>query len=105
MTQKENKTELLFTLTMPNVGSWNGKWTGEDKLYARTRKGIFRGKKLHLNLQEGNYHHSFGDGWGANVEVSYVTPKEAKEAKKKSAGFCGYDWMIDDIINNGYIRE
>jgi hypothetical protein len=24
---------LSFELTMPNVGLWNGKWTGSDKKY------------------------------------------------------------------------
>ena len=26
---------LSFTLSMPNIGSWNGKWTGSKNLYAR----------------------------------------------------------------------
>lgn len=29
---------IVFTLTMPSVGSWNNRWTGEDRLYARTMK-------------------------------------------------------------------
>ena len=28
---------IVFTLTMPHSGSWNGKWTGADRLYVRTR--------------------------------------------------------------------
>ena len=31
---KKQKKFLCFTLTMPNVGSWNGKWTGEKDLHA-----------------------------------------------------------------------
>ena len=29
---------VAFQLTMPNVGSWDGKWSGSDSLYARVRK-------------------------------------------------------------------
>ena len=102
--KKEEKTELLFILTMPNVGSWNGNWSGERQIYARTRKGILRGKKLYPNLNEGGYYYNFGDGWGAHVRVSYVTPGESKSTMKKSQGFLGYEWMIDSILANGEIR-
>ena len=42
-------------------------------------------------MKEGNYGYDFGDGWFANVEVTFVTPSEARSAMKKSDGFCGYD--------------
>ena len=29
---------VAFMLTMPNCGSWNGKWTGENKIYAKIWK-------------------------------------------------------------------
>jgi len=29
---------LSFKLTMPNVGSWNRKWTSEDKLFYIIKK-------------------------------------------------------------------
>ena len=32
-----NATTLAFVLTMPNIGSWNGKWSGEGNFYAITR--------------------------------------------------------------------
>ena len=25
---------LSFELSMPNIGSWNGKWTGSERVYA-----------------------------------------------------------------------
>ena len=28
---------IVFELTMPNVASWNGKWTGVNQRYIRTR--------------------------------------------------------------------
>ena len=29
---------LCFILSMPKNNSWNGKWTGEKNLFARTKK-------------------------------------------------------------------
>lgn len=26
---------LEFKLSMPNIGSWNGKWSGEDEYFAK----------------------------------------------------------------------
>lgn len=31
---KTNLMLIQFTLSMPNVGSWNGKWSGRENLYA-----------------------------------------------------------------------
>lgn len=28
---------VVFKLTMPNRNTWNGKWTGDEKIFARTR--------------------------------------------------------------------
>lgn len=28
---------VAFILTMPNVGSWNNKWSGEGKVYCRVK--------------------------------------------------------------------
>lgn len=96
--KEKPKSKLLFILTMPNVGSWNGKWTGEDRVYARERNA-----KQYPNCKEDNYYYSFGDGWGANVEVRKVTVVEANKYIKKSVGFCGYDWMINSILLYGQI--
>ena len=96
--KEKPKSKLLFILTMPNVGSWNGKWTGEGRVYARARNA-----KQYPDCKEGSYHYSWGDGWGANVEVRKVTVAEANKYIKKTAGFCGYDWMIDSIIECGQI--
>lgn len=96
--KEKPKSKLLFILTMPNVGSWNGKWTGADRVYARVRNA-----KQYPNCKEDNYYYSFGDGWGANVEVKKVTVVEANKYTKKSVGFSGYDWMIDSILLYGQI--
>lgn len=100
--------KVSFELTMPNVGSWNGKWTGSDKKYYVIR--TFRGKKETnrifelLNCKEqANFYYHWNDGWGANILMEIIGPTEAKQREKKSAGFYGYEWMIDSIIANGKI--
>ena len=96
--KEKPKSKLLFILTMPNVGSWNGKWTGEGRVYARARNA-----KQYPDCKEGSYYYSWGDGWGANVEVRKVTVAEANKYIKKSVGFSSYDWMIDSILECGQI--
>ncbi len=91
---------LVFTLSMPGVASWNGKWSGEGELYAIVKK--FATKKAKLKAQEliktGYWHHSFGDGWRARISVKEIDSSEARKICKKSRGFCGYDWMVDNIL-------
>jgi hypothetical protein len=99
-------TIICFELSMPDRGSWNGRWSGEGRPYARIRK--FGGSKATKEkaariLAEGSYYYNFADGWGASVSVRDVTPSEAAKIERKSAGFCGYDWMIDSIIRDGEI--
>lgn len=105
--KEEPKNTALFVLSMPKVGSWNGKWTGSERFYAVSRKIMNRGKCIYPNFkpEEGNYHYDFGDGWCASIHVSIVTAKEAKEAVHKSEGkFCGYEWMVESILRNGEIK-
>ena len=91
---------LSFELTMPNVGSWNGKWTGDGRTYFRTRKVD---RKKENELDEQNFYYDFGDGWGASVKVEKINAREAARRRRKSAGFFGYDWMIDEILQHGKI--
>lgn len=110
---------LSFELTMPNKGSWNGKWSGEDRKYFIVRKfdnkvadkimegaetspiyeGFFAPVKVGETPARKSYYYGWNDGWGANVRVEYVDAREANKRRKNSAGFCGYDWMVDSIIN------
>ena len=101
--KKERKTKALFTLTMPKNNSWNGKWSGESRCFCKERTAFRYGKAVYPLLKEGNYGYDFGDGWFANVKVTFVTPSEARSAMKKSDGFCGYEWMIDEICKLGEI--
>lgn len=98
---------LVFKLSMPGVNSWNGHWSGQDKLYAkvisfgRTKKAKDFGQKI---LEIRHFTYNFGDGWCAAVTVEEVDKNEAARIRRKSAGFCGYEWMIDSIKNNLEIK-
>jgi hypothetical protein len=97
---------LGFTLTMPNIGSWNGKWSGEGNLYFRSKTLNKKDTiKLIQGKEERNFHYNWNDGWGANVNVRIITISEKNELEKKSKGFYGYDWMIDSIIEFGEILD
>lgn len=89
--------QVSFELSMPNNNSWNGKWTGDGECYCVVRT-LKEPPKL------GRYSYNFGDGWRAAIDVREVTSSAAKSLKKKSKGFCGYEWMIDSIIRHGDIR-
>jgi hypothetical protein len=95
---------VSFTLTMPNNNSWNGKWSGEGRSYVRVLT-VSDAKKTRAKFEKlaGNHYYNFGDGWGANVEVKEVTGAEKRKLTKQSAGFCGYDWMIESLRSHGKI--
>jgi len=99
--------KLCFTLRMPNVGSWNGRWSGENNLYARIisigRSNIAIEKAKEI-MAKGYYYYDFGDGWGAAITVKEVDAKEAAKIERKSKGFCGYEWMIRSIQEIGIIK-
>ena len=87
---------LIAELTMPNNGSWNGRWSGEKDKYTK----VFTKTDPQKNREFiGNYSYDFGDGWRANVEVREAQPRERVTNK-----FCGYDWMITSIKVYGDIR-
>lgn len=88
----------IFTLSMPNRGSWNGGWSGERDKYVVDR--VVKDEALNGR----SFYYNFGDGWGANVHVDVVDGAKLKNAAiKGSKGFCGYDWMVDSIISHGKI--
>jgi len=93
---------LSFELTMPNVGSWNGKWTGAEWPYFRCRTLSKKdGEKFmqeKTNARCRNFYYNFRDGWGANVEVKVIDSYTRRKLEKITEGFCGYEWMIDSIL-------
>lgn len=85
---------LRFELTMPNVGSWNGKDTGEQgEHYDFRRVSDDLAKKLNGK----SFSYDFGDGWRAAVRVTV-------NRRCKNNGFRGYEWMVDQIIKYGEIK-
>ena len=97
---------IAFILSMPNCGSWNGKWSGEGDFYAITHNfGKSKSGKEKAKSILGNYYsYSFGDGWEAWISTKEVNAKEAKTIIKNSKGFCGYNWMVNEIIQFGIIK-
>lgn len=104
-TQNKRIIKLAFILSMPGCPSWNGKWSGRDNFYAKIvpfsgKDKDSRAKKL---TDKRYFSYRWPDGWRASIEVKQVDDKEAREIKKKSNGFCGYDWMVASILKDGYI--
>lgn len=96
---------LAFTLTMPNRGSWNGRWSGENNLYAVVKK-FPNSKKAWERVQKlsgESFYYRWEDGWGANIAVQEVDALTARKLRKQSRGFCGYEWMIQSILDYGAI--
>jgi hypothetical protein len=101
-----NKMILSFELTMPNVGSWNGQWTGQSSKYYRHRNvSKQEAEKILAGKERNSWYYNFGDGWGANVSVGKVLSGEKNKRERNSKGFAGYDWMIDEILKYGRILE
>ena len=101
---------ISFELTMPNRGSWNGKWTCEDNKYyiiQNISKRFIYGQKHFETLIDklsDNFYYRWEDGWGANVCVQIIDSSTAKKRIKISKGFCGYNWMVTSILHHGIIQ-
>lgn len=98
---------LSFTLSTPRVGTWDGRWSGEGRLYAMTRV-LGRTKAAHQQaaaLAGRAFTYDFGDGWVAKVDVKLIDAKQAAALRKTSRGFLGYDWMVNSILAHGEIRS
>lgn len=102
---------VSYELTMPNRGSWNGRWSGEtDKFYVIKKYSdrFFNKNENFATLKEkksDSWHYSWNDGWGANVRAEIIDSTESRKRKKISKGFCSYNWMIDSIENIGEIKN
>lgn len=91
---------IVFELSMPNNNAWNGKWSLAEELFVRTRDE----RKVPKKVWNRNFFYSWDDGWTACVSARRMSASEAQKLERKSKGFCGYDWMIDSIIEHGEIR-
>ena len=90
-------TQVEFKLTMPNRGSWDDKWSGEDRNYTILR-GIDDDRASQLEGQSWSY--GWPDGWRAEISAHVVRDGETL---KPSHGFHGYDWMVASILRYGKI--
>ena len=97
---------LIFTLTMPNRGSWNNKWSGDSCKYVVAKKFSKKEFEALPDIVNKSHMYSWNDGWTALVSVELVTTaKEKNSAIKNSNGFCGYDWMITSLLKHGKILK
>ena len=86
---------IVFELTMPNRGSWNGRWSGESTRHIRVKYD----NSVPKEVWNKDFFYRWDDGWTACISVIKMSAKEARKLEKDSSGFCGYDWMINSIIN------
>lgn len=92
---------IIFILSMPGNNSWNGRWSGDGKVYAIKRKVS---TKKYDSLPDGtSFGYNFGDGWYASVKCRKLDTAESRRVMKASQGFCGYEWMVDSVIQEGKI--
>jgi len=91
---------IVFELSMPNKGSWNGKWSQEGQLFVRTVDQ----RKVPKEYWNNSFYYRWDDGWTACVTTRKVTSAEARKLDRLSKGFCRYDWMIKSIIEHGCIE-
>lgn len=92
---------IVFELTMPNRGSWNGHWSGENRRHIRTRYE----RKVPKEIWDKDFYYRWDDGWTACVSVRKMPAKEARKLESASNGFCGYDWMINSLLIHKEIRK
>jgi len=93
------RRRVEFTLSMQSCGSWDGKWSGAGKHYAIVRDlAADACAKLLGDGSKAYWTHRWEDGWAAGISARVVPHGEHL---KKSAGFCGYDWMVNNILDHG----
>ena len=95
---------LCFELSMPNVGSWNGKWSEEQDVHVIIKNDGQIGKKRIQELDGKDFYYHWEDGWTACVSCRIIDAKESRKLRKQNRGFCGYDWMVRSIISEDEIR-
>lgn len=95
---------LSFELTFPNVGSWDGKFTGAKNLHFKFVNLPKNHAEQMINNQDSQiFLYDFGDGWTAKITVRKSNSKEKQKILRRNAGFMGYDWMVKSIIKHNKI--
>lgn len=95
---------LCFELTMPNRGSWNGRWSGKNDIHIIIKTDRQISKKRIEELDGRHFYYRWDDGWTACVSARIVDRGEAAKLRKMNRGFCGYDWMVRSIIADDEIK-
>lgn len=92
---------VVFSLSMPHCGSWNGHWSGENRKHL-----IFQrmSDKLAAAFDGMSWDYRWDDGWCAVVDARIVSREERRKLSKQNAGFCGYEWMVESILAFGRIE-
>ena len=88
---------------MPKCGSWDGKWNGENDLYAITKSFVGEKTKKIFDIIDKNFFYNFGDGWLTKINVKVIDQNEKRKINRLSKGFCGYEWMVNSLIEHGKI--
>lgn len=97
---------ICFELTMPSRGSWNGRWAGEKDGHYIFKTSQAASMKKHFQELDGrSWHYGWNDGWCACITARIVDAKEKARLQKRNAGFCSYDWMVNDILAFGEIKR
>jgi hypothetical protein len=93
---------IEFRLSMPGVASWNGRWSGEGKNYVIIKTLSDKAAEhLLCGGKSKAWGHFWSDGWSARVTARIMG---TGERRLKSDGFCGYDWMVTNILSHGDTR-
>jgi hypothetical protein len=90
-------TRVEFKLSMPGRGSWDGKWSSEQKNFAIVRE---LDDVEATQLDGRSFGYGWSDGWRAEVSARVI---HDGEKLKPSDGFRGYDWMVTSILQYGKI--
>ena len=93
------RQRIEFRLSMPSRGSWNGEWSGAGRDYVLYRYLPTTQADAVLNGgTRRSWFYRWDDGWSARIDARIM---ERGERKRKSDGFSGYDWMVENILRRG----
>ena len=84
---------IAFELSMPNVGSWNKKWSQEGKCFVR----CYNQRKVPKEYWNNSFYYRWDDGWTACVTTRKITSAEAKKLKHTKANTTR---MLLILLNN-----
>jgi len=90
-------TRIEFKLAMPHKGSWDNRWSGENRNHILTRE-IDDEQAIKLSGRSWSY--NWPDGWSARISARVVIDDEDQSP---SHGFHGYNWMVESILRHDKI--